>query len=363
MNKVARSFKSAAISAVKSMSKGNKKAKNSSMTLSPCALKYAQAISQPFSPLARGACIPCYPSAPSQKVTTFSRFTMTAGTGGGVFFCYIQPCIASDGVVAFHSIGGALTNAGVPATLLTATNTLAAGIATASPSNCPYSSAELTTGIGSNFASVTGRVVTLGVRVSYIGTTLNEGGVYYTYTSPFHENVLGIANTASTFGSLADAQVLEITRNPIELTVFPVNSLETSYPDQSAATTFSNAVYPYSGGITNLNPAGTAFSYLQAGVNVGAPPLAIYGTTTAGNTFMVEIVQHIEYTGPLTSAAQTPTHADQRGFELVDSAASRLPLMKQNSPKTSYGTLMMKALGSVIKESAPVAISALGMLI
>jgi hypothetical protein len=79
-------------------------------------------------------------------------------------------------------------------------------------------------------------------------------------------------------------------------------------------------------------------------------------STANANVFQIEYVQHVEFVGPLTSALHTPTHSDSRGFEIVSTAAQRLPAARVENPSAAISSLMFKELKQVAMEAAPVAV-------
>jgi len=325
-------------------------------------MKYALAISEPFHPNARGACLPRFPSPPSQKTTGFARVTAAIGTTG-FGFVTIGPCLANDGVAIFYT-GSTYSQSGVYP--LGGTNVLSTGVSSASFSNLPYTTAQL---IGGEFSIlsgiqvanrevVQGRVVSLGVRITYVGTTLNESGVYYVWSSPVHENAVGVAQAgASVLGTLADCEVCGTTRSPCEAVLYPVSATESEYGGQNSITSAVTPVYPYCNGSFTFN---SDLTYVgPAGGLVGAQPLVIAMTGVPGSSYMVELVQHCEYTGTIVASVATPSDSDQAGFERVTAAAERIPQLKMAEPGKSMKDYMFSALKDVAMALKPIAISAL----
>jgi hypothetical protein len=315
--------------------------KKSNISLSECALKYALAIADPFHPDARNACLPVYPSVPSQKVTGFGRFNVVIGTAGTGFLS-IHPTIANNGgAVMFTNVAYTQTSL----SWVTATNVLQTGVTVGSMTNLPYNISQLDSQYSNGGPSVFGRVVSVGVRVTYTGTTLNESGQYYLYMDPSHQNMTIIGNSLTALGNLSDCDVCGITRAPCEASLYPVNAFETSYLVAADGNPLSQSIYPYSGGFEQLN--GGTFSFNS--VNMGIPVGLVAMTGVPGSTFLVEVIEHVEYSGPSTAALQTQSDADQHGFEIVSAAAARLPTMKQASPK---GASTLSLIGNAIKEVA-----------
>lgn len=325
-----------------------KKQAFSSVSLSHCALKYALCISNPFDSQVRNACLPIYPSPPSQKIACFTRFTATVGTAGVGFFS-LTPCLASDGILGFYSNS---TFAGVTATPVSAQNVLVVGVSSLQPTTSPYTTAELQAGALVGASPVYGRMVSVGVRISYIGTTLNESGLAYLYTDPEHGNVSQIATTQAQLGSLLPTEICSFTRKPCSLVTFPVMESETTYHQYN----ISKALYPYSNNGTSIN----GYTFASAGTNCGAPSSQILFTGVAGSQVFIEIIQHMEFAGTLTGPVATPSDSDQAGFDRVQAAAMRLPELRQsNGPGPSNWTLLKQGLMEVAKALKPIAINKL----
>jgi len=317
-------------------------------------MRYALCIADPFNPSSRGACVPVFPAADSQKVTSYSRFTAAIGTLG-LGGLSIQPCLANDGVMAFYTNSAYASSAFYPTTGVA--NTLNVGISTASPNNLPYSTSFLASGLSGEYPVVTGRIVSVGVRISYVGTTMNESGVAYLYADPTHMNAGVLANTPSAMGTFQSAEVCSFTRKPCTLNLFPVSPNETIYGNQYYVGAITPVVYPYCNNSNILGGVAGGTTYTIASVPVGSSPGMILFTGVAGSQVLVEIVQHVEYTGELAGALLTGSDSDQRGFEIVSAAASRLPLMKNTAaPGTTMLSMMKEAISSVATQLKPVAV-------
>jgi len=346
-----------------------------SLKLTPCALRFAAAIADPFGIAAQGACIPSCPAVNSQKVHAFSRFDATVGTAG-VGFIAITPCIASDGVIAFYT---APTFTGSSVALLTANNTLSVGVATVNPANLPYNVSQSSANAGTVPAQVFGRVVSVGVRIWYTGTTLNESGLTYCYVSPTHEPVCegpgsNLPMLLSTLSAFEQTEISPLTRNQCSISLFPVVRAEMEYgsvatPTAAAAGSETTlAVYPYSAGYPGLN---NNYTYSAASLNVGAPVGLIMFTGVVGNTVHVEIIQHIEYTGILTAGRTTRDSADEEGAGHVMAAASIMQMEATNNAgqvvKPTMWSMMHSALvqvgNSALKIAVPAAEKALAALL
>lgn len=334
----------------------NKRVRKSSISLSKCALKYALAIAEPFHPNSRGACLPSFPAIPTFKCTGFSRFTVTSGTQG-LAFCAISPGLANNEPIAFFSTA---LYAQTTVEILSAANTVNTGVSTGTMTNLPYTSSELIGSWASDSEGVIGRIVSVGVRITYVGTTLNESGVFYIYSSPTHQNVTRIANSTGELGALAETEVCGITRKSCEARAFPVTPGECEFSNSMGIPNKSAAIYPYSSNNTDFN----GLSYNQSDLTnaVGSPVIMIVGSgLPTGASFLVEVVQHVEYAGHKAAANVTNSESDQRGFEIVTAASQRLPNMKNAQPEKSFLSLMKEAIGEVATSLKPMAVEALKM--
>jgi len=347
---------------VQSMSKPRpKRQPESPLMLSKCALSYARALVDPFHPSVRQACLPVFPSPPSHKVTAFARFSVQIGTAGYGFIS-LSPSLASDLPVGYLSNSAYISTTAAP---LTASNVFNTGITRVLMPNIPYTAAQLLTNANTGGQVVSGRIVSCGVKITYTGTTLNESGVYYIYASPTHENVLAVANSVSAVSSQVDAEICAVSRKSCASRMFPVAPHEAEYTFTSFSSPSSSPVvytYPYSSNDANQNNGYVdAYGLPQPSsivTYVGAPVCIIHATGVAGSSFLVEYVQHIEYTGVAAAANATVTDADQRGFEIVTAAAQRVPSIIQ-STRASPTNAMMSALSEVASALKPVAIKAL----
>jgi hypothetical protein len=313
------------------MARPRKKKMVAGPQLSECAAKYALAISSPWDARATGACVPRHPSRPSQKVRMFGRATVTVGTNG-FGFVNIMPCTANN-VGALHF--STSTYAG---TTLGASTTIAAtGTTTLDLSSGPYPSGDFDVS-GMNPPDIQARIVSVGVSIQYTGTKLNEGGLYYMLVDPNHQNLNGI-NPAS----FAECLVRRVTDCKEWLLISAVEERELDYYNAApgGAIDALSACYPYSN------------QKYSAADSTGGAPACIWITGTAGNTFEVEIVQHVEFVGKSAQAVSTETHGDSVGFEKVATAAARLPSLRAAYPSVAPEQLMNHALTVVSKENKP----------
>lgn len=317
-------------------------------TLSRPVRKYATALVDPFSPEARGAFVPSMPAHPSYKITAVSRFNATIGSAGYGWICF-SPTLASNAVAAYSTTATYAGAVNIDPNPLSANNTLTTGVARQFLASLPFVVSDLAQDDATGDFQVSGRVVSSGVRVRYVGTTMNESGVIVCYVTPMHDPVIP---KMSDVGTQVDAVINGVTRDPCTLNMFAVDRSETEYTSelQQANLTSSTLMYPYSGGITYINGG---FTDSQNAALVGAPVGAISFTGVAGSTFFVEYIQHVEYTGVKAMASATPNVADTQGFEIVQSALSRIPMVKQTMLHSTPREQLNIALAEVAAELRP----------
>jgi len=340
--------------------------KSGTLGLSRCALRYALACAEPFHPKARGVCGVFGTSfGPSQKVSAVTRFTFVIGTAG-LGFVAIAPCLANDGILAYATTASYATST---VQILTANNTLNTGVNTVSESQIPYTTAQLnTTSSSSNNPSLSGRLLAAGVRVTYVGTTMNQSGTYNCLAPSDHYNVSVIpgGTTPNTVASIqTDPQVVlePCDRGWCDMAITPAFPYEMGYSSSSSVSGSSSVIYPYSNGSTYIN----TFNYSAASVNAGAP-IAVIAVTGAqgGNVFQVELIQHIEYAGAIVGATASPSESDEQGGLKVLRAASQMAITKASTQKSGWALMydLLKEAGTqAVQHIVPATIGAVAALL
>jgi len=310
-------------------------------TLSHCAMKYATAIADPWSPAAEGACIPRHPSRPSMKVRGFGRFTATVGTNG-YGFAYLTPCLANDktGIIFSSS-----TYAGTLGSYVSVDGT---GVVGANLSGLPFSSTQLTPNNTITGPTVAGRIVSMAMSWQYTGTVSKMGGLTYALCTPDHANINCIGS--SNIEAFAETQIIRCDSQRHWLGISSLNDDELNYVEANYRGGSSNSVvemvYPYS--VNERFGSGTNNDA------IGGAPCGIWFSGEPGNTFLIELVGHYEYVGQAAQYSLTPTHADSVGFEIVQAASQRLGGLSQAYPRATRPALMSTALTDVGRELAPV---------
>jgi hypothetical protein len=326
--------------------------------LSKCALKYALACAEPFHELSYGACIPSGEVPSSQKAHALNHFDGAIGTAG-IGWIIVTPSLGNDAVNAFFTTS---SYTGTVASPLSANNTLNVGVQTATPSNLPYSSAQLFTSTTIAEPFVSGKIVSLGLRVNYTGTTLNESGMRYCYVDPTHFSVSGMGTAA--LGTMAQADIRMFTRANCEASVSAINADELIMSDEADITsgTGTGVLYPYSGGLIAFQTTyqgATSFSYANTGTtatNVGSPVLVVLVTGVSGMSFHVDLVTHAEFAGINTQSMVEPNPADTEGSHIVMNAAGKLLQNKMSSNKSTGWAAMHQELSNAAMELVKVAV-------
>jgi hypothetical protein len=353
------------------------RAANSNVSLSKCALKFALACSDPFNIAARGACIPSAPSHASQKVHGFARFNAAVGTAGFGFVA-VAPSLANDAPCIYYTDATYTGSAPTGVNIFTSLSVLQPGVNILEISNLPYSSDELSSVAGTNQQGAYGKIVSCGLRGQYVGTTLDESGLFYCLQEPTHNNLSGF-NVAS-LGFYADTDVMPVTRTPCTLIMNPVRETELNWANASellaeVGATAANLsfIYPYCKGCQVFSTSGGDVEYtygnnVYGNVLLAAPPIGVIGFTgSPGNEIHYEYITHVEYAGSLTASVQSPSEADAEGAGIVMTAVQALPSSKLAFPGKSPWSLLnplIRAAGkATLKYAVPAIESALTALL
>jgi len=317
-----------------------KKSKNNQQSsglpeLSECAAKYAVAICDPWSPLAIGCCVPKHPSRPSQKVTSYLKGTVTIGTSGFGWVA-ITPCLAND----YHSVCYTASNYS-GSNIDISDTTPVTGVFRIPIGNQPYPHTAFVDSTAGPFRpAIAGRIVSGSLSVEYTGTELNRGGAVICFTDPDHSSLQQVQCDSIMSRREAAYETSTASRDKCRVSVYGLEESELQYPDLASAETFDQqvlkAIYPYANE--------QAVSTIGSDARIGAPIMAAIMTGVAGNTYRFEYVQHVEYIGVMAETMLTPNVTDAKGFELVQSAASLIPMMKTQNPKLNLRKIMRSAL-------------------
>lgn len=332
------------------------------VTMSKCAIKYALSIANPFNVAARGVCLPTVPAPDSFKTAGFIRGTCFIGTAG-VGYILVLPSLANDCPSLFVTTAA---YTGTSTLIISAVNVLVPGILPLNVASIPFSAANLSQQLV-GAPNVTGRCVSAGLNVQYVGTLMNTSGVVYALRDPAHNNVSltgtgGIVgNSATSLGARAEASLCPFTSEKCYVTDFSADMAETAYflPNSAASIARNNtmSIYPYSNANSGYGlTSGLAYGAWTSlsGVEVGAPTSVILFTGVPGSAVQFEYIQHCEYIGPGAAALTSQSESDLPGLSKVLGAAETIVERSNAQPHESRWALMRQSLAEVIRSAAPI---------
>jgi len=348
--------------------------RTSTPKLSQCALKFALALVNPWDPGAMGVCNPAGKETFTMPAHSVQRFSVTTGTGGTAFV-QVSPCLAND----YPNVWYSGPNFALSATqILTGNNAYTTGVLPGEATTLPFNSSQLANQSVLDSPLVTGRIVSVGVRLTYSGTTLNEGGFMYALHDPNHMNTSGAA--ASDIGSYVEAQVAPVSRKPLTLTIYPITDVEDQMAFQAPyagnSNTSTNTLYPLGQVDVAFNTTykGTTAYAINDGplgstVAVAAPIACIVINSTAGNTFECEIITHVEYSGQLSQYMSRRAHTDFQGAITVKNAYKESSIITAQRSNTQYDpwgdfrSVLSEVAGDIAKSAIPAGIAAVRSLL
>lgn len=335
------------------------------VSMSKCALRYALACSDPFAPAARGACVPVGSTA-THKVHAFARFDVPIGVNGAAYI-YVLPCIANDLPSIIHTTA-TYTGVGYPPGQPWASGTTFNVGWDSVTHNGPYNVSDICKGLagsGTSFGSgqlTQGKIVSVGMRAQYVGTTLNESGLYYCYHAPTHDSVSGI--TRAVLGSLSETNIEAVTRMPCTLTMHAVTEDEMAFrPIAENANSLTQRLWPYCSGDNFWDDDyGSTVTKLPVtvvgtvGIGIGTPQGVIIITGVPGQVVHLESIFHFEYAGVAAASSVTDTTPDVIGANMVRTAALTLRQEALDKPHERPWPLMVSALKRVAKSAVKVGV-------
>lgn len=311
--------------------------------LSECAMKYKAAVARPFSVDAIGACLPFPPDRDSLKATGLTRFPLIADASGNAF-CLFAPTIVNDKICAWINS----TTGTIPVTVAVV-DTPPANYAAYGMTGLPFSASAI------SGATIQGRIVSVGFRITYNGPVTAMSGLYFSYCDPQHGNLnLAAYNYAGLFSTL-ETKIKRVTADAFEQGFTIVNPAEQAYVGNkeyigSAGTIGSDlvALYPWSGG-QDINYKGpNTAGYLANG---GAPIVFGVNGASAGSAYYVELVTHVEYTGKGASYGLTPSHNDHNAANVITAAADRSVGEFNSDPNKTWSNVLSSTVNRVLSET------------
>lgn len=254
-----------------------------------CTQKYMQAMVNPFGAV-QGACVPTYPSRPSQKHRAYISIDGAIGTAG-VGFVLAGPCYDNTTNSIWYS------SAAFPGTIMAQAGT---GVTATPVTNNPYTPAQLAVG------DAHCRTVGWGMRIVYTGTELNRSGMTTCCVHPDHLSLSGYGSSdLLAFGD-------QVTRTD------PVHRewcMVVTTPTQPSDFEYSTAPYSQGSSIT--------------------PFAAIMISGVPGSTFRIQVYHHFEAIGKLATSP-TNNDIDPNGTQLVVSSVQKALSNPNVKPKSWF---------------------------
>jgi len=342
----------------------------STFGLSHCAAKYALAIANPWDGAAAGACVPRHPSRPSQKVCIFQRFQVTiggitasAGARNAAIGCiFVAPSLAKDCPSLF------ILDNNVGLTEYPTSSQLQALMPFARPFslNSPY--------VGANFAEITGsgsgpqaqgRIVSVGLNIATMNSTLYAGGTYTQFTTPNHDNVISYnaadltgydetyiglikyGKTESFVTSGVDESELVYNIANTNPTLGTANVTPNVYPFSNGQTLITQSIAP-----TSMFKGSVSSAYAAGGATITVNLTGVGGTTIpAAGSFSV--LSNVYVDGVPT--VYTFTYSSYSGTVSVGEVITFTLTAYGNNPALAIGIPISNGVGLVSSSNAAAA--------
>lgn len=278
------------------------------LALSQCSLEYAQALIDPFH-LGSLPCIPDEIVLPSYKLRTYTRGTFAAGTAGAAWIC-VDPWLLG----VRQTPCGFVTNSSYtnPDFVTPNVTTPPPGVVPIS-SNSPLNAGRFDPTVENMLA---GRLVGAGVRVRYISSEFNRGGLMVCYRDPQNRDI--DTQTMNSLLAFQEAATVPVSRNWHYVVHRPADVKDLEYD---------------SGAFTSYAP-----TYSLLILITGAVP---------STAFEFEAVGFYEFTGAVLPSL-TASHADSVGLSVVRSA---LPLTSPTASPESTFSSFLNSLGGIARST------------
>lgn len=276
--------------------------------------KFAMAIADPFSFVARGAGS-VINAARTEKATSQVVFNISVNSNNFNVVA-LSPCVSNDGIAIEHWETASLLD--------TVDGSVGGGLGqnVYGMASLPYSSGTI--GVADNSGNqVQGRVLSQTIRVQSVGPIMNRGGEAIWYESPSHEGLWrSPTNTLNTILNYVNTreQARRVDLGADQEHIFSVHPRH-DVESQFKITAVTNSTYPNS----YLHPwtqKGTKFGI--AGGTSNPDPLAILYFPPGGAIcdYRITVITHVEYIGQptVTKASKTTNHAEHG--EMIIAAAT-----------------------------------------
>lgn len=182
-----------------------------------CLSDYAKSSLAPWNEIT--PCVPRFPGLPSLKQKFFVRGTMNTGTAG-VGFVMAMPWASNQDLST--TSGACRYSTSTYATSFLNYNSGLGGT-NAAFLNSPYTNAEF------DGESLSCRIVSAGIRIKYIGTVLDKGGVIYAVQQPDHESLDG--KSVESLSAYDKVRAISVGNEWVGVTYTPIRAEELEYND------------------------------------------------------------------------------------------------------------------------------------
>lgn len=283
--------------------------------LSHCEEMYIRALADPFDPEIQGeVCYPSFPAKKSVKFTGTATVNVTIGTGGVGWIAYDpNPASNSTASIAYTDA----TYAGTTASAITSTAGSGVNNTSFGTPTTGGTFDESTTGGGNQF-----RMVVAGAKFRYTGTELNRGGSAFAVTAPQQDSLIGFLLGSAATPTQSREHAVTMDYQTVVLPPSHEEDVEWKDGDQ---------IFPWSDG------GGTSPNYLQAIIFFG----------TAGNTFVVRLIEHYEVTGTSYNMFASMSHIGEAQLIQSVSAASASATYGAPSQGVSYMQQFARGLSRI----------------
>lgn len=336
--------------------------------LHPESQKYALALMDPFSPNATHVTCPVdgHPAARHKAVTEDTVVFAATITD---IICFVNPSVANNVGSLFIVT---FTAAQYATWLATGTGTGSwANSGTydmAIPSGLPYGGNTLTPGFTTQIDS---RLISFGLKVSYVGAQSNRGGIGYWYEDPGHQDIYGGAftngnNIISVAQNDPNRKIVQFNFKPgFEFVMTPHDDSEfgfyNSRLDAAAGgagadgTTANRNVFPFTQGF--IAPPGlnnTLNTTLSASRFCGPTTFFHYvNTTGVVGALQFSTVSHVEFKGRLASTSMEPSHSEPTKARVIASSVRDAKLVSNSVPHEKLITTAAPIVNAALERLVP----------
>jgi hypothetical protein len=329
-------------------------------------MKFAVAAGDAFADQAYGCCIPNGSGGSTMKAHSRIRTTVTVGVNGigGAIFC---PSPWNDIVQVFNT----------PSTYNPSYLDInAAGMKILNCSTLPFST--------QTSATLFGRVVAIGARLTYVGALSTRNGVVDIFSSVSHDSLGTPGNTTrisvpdfinkpETYHSLVDGRTYylgSVASQTLEWDFpHPYNVFGNMSPPTvangvitSVANNDLRKFYPWTAGnVACVDSTGTSL------LGMASPPqLGFLISGTSGDKYELEYIVHVEYSGSVSDYAATPNQIAEDALTTIPDIVTEsvITAASRNTDYTStYASILKnRLLDSVTDVSHAMAAGALQAL-